>query len=297
MDYKAYIFLVVSPVNATLMVILNIIEIFFLLKSDTKKRRKSFVYFINLAASDIFLGLLIILVKILTLFKENNGHSQVTTVRMFIQNKAISISLYISALTIAVSTFERMLAVKKPIYYSLIRFRTKCWISALIWFLAASVIVVLHFTVRDDELEYVVTPVIIFTTDLLAIVCFLVIRSTLQARMVNSSNNSSNVNRRQVHEKRFMLFCIKSFILFFLCWLSLAVFGVIFSSGILHNWKYLLEFRFTAHVIAFLNSVASPILFLVHNKAWKRLFRRKRTVKNKYVLESLNTSTLSGHRE
>lgn len=148
-------------------------------------------------------------------------------------------------------TFERMLAVKKPIYYSRIKLRSKLFISIILLVFAASVVVMLHFVVQDDELEYLVTPGIIFTTDFLALICYLVIRKTSKGEL------SSNHSTRNNNEKRFMLFCIKSFILFLVGWLPLAVFEVLFSSGIFRDWKYMLELRFTTHVMAFLNSVAS----------------------------------------
>lgn len=264
--------MVVSPTNAILMAIFNILVIYYLLKNGVKTRMKSFVYFLNLAASDLFLGMLILAVKMMMLFEKKGINSALTSIRIFMQMKAISISLYISALTFAVLTFERMLAVKKPIYYSLIHFRTKCMISLLIWFLATSVIVILHFTVHDDELEYVLTPAIIFATSLLGIVCYILTKRGLERR--SQTSNSPH----QIEGRRFMKFCIKSFILFLICWLPLAVFGVLFSSGILHNWKYMLEFRFTAHIVAFLNSVGSPMLFLSQNQRWKRIFRKQKFV-------------------
>lgn len=124
---------------------------------------KSFVYFLNLAISDLILGIFIIAVKLMIKVKDKEDKT-INHVVYFIQYRAIPMSLFISVFTISVLTFERMLAVKKPIYYRGIRFRTKCLISLLIWILTATLITILHVFDRKNKYEFIFYPPIIFTT-------------------------------------------------------------------------------------------------------------------------------------
>lgn len=269
------------------MVILNCLKIHYLVSHDVRKQKKTFVYFLNLAVSDLFLGLLIISVKIMTLFEQKQITLTLINARVFLQMKAVSISLYISVLTFAVLTLERTLAVKKPIYYSLIQFRTKCFISGLIWILSTSIIIITHFTINDDKLEYAFTPGIIISTGVLGTCCYIITKNGLHRKRPKSNISCD------IEERKFLTFCIRSFVLFQICWLPLAVFGILFSSGILHNWKYMLEFRFTAHIMAFSNSVGSPILFLSHNCRWRRIF--KRIPKSRNFTMNTTSSNLKQH--
>lgn len=283
MKYTTFLYWIVGSINGILMVLLNILEIFFLLKKDIKQM-KSFVYFLNLATSDVFLGVLIILVRIMKLFEPTSANSTIRTIRLFLQMKAVSITLYCSVLTFAVLTIDRMLAVKKPVYYCRILYRTNCIVSVLIWIFATSIVLFLHFLIKDEELEHVLTPWIIIFTSLLAVASYLVTRKALKIRTSIVKKSHQSV------EKKFTLFCIKSIVLFMVCWTPLAVFGFLFSSGV--NWKYMKEFRFTAYVIAFGNSIGTPILFLSQNGRWRFLFNNKRKTLKYIETTGENTTNL-----
>ena len=69
MEYKDLIFMVISPTSACLMIILNAITIFFMLAVIPKQKMRRHVYFLNLAVSDLVLGFIIVLVKILKLME------------------------------------------------------------------------------------------------------------------------------------------------------------------------------------------------------------------------------------
>ena len=67
MDLGSVLFNIVSPANASLIIILNIVEIIFIYKMKMVQRKISTVFILNFAISDLTLGFTIALIKILTL--------------------------------------------------------------------------------------------------------------------------------------------------------------------------------------------------------------------------------------
>ena len=285
MDFKTFLFMVVSPGTAALMVILNIFEIWFIHKHKLLQRVKSTIYILNLAVSDIILGIFIIIVKILKTIEKNDGIDP--KYRLFFQLKMIYISLYVSVLTLASLTIERLLAVKKPIFYNMLEFNKKCIICVAIWVVTVFVIFIHNATVNDHEKEYVKTPLVIFTTSLLITVSYVVVFKTLKKRAsrnrrqpINPEGNPTTTKTTKTNssfnksEKQFLLFCFKSFVIFLICWLPLAAYGIALAGGFITDWKYKDILDFMTHIVAFWNSNASAIMFIHHNR---RLFRRVST--------------------
>lgn len=279
MDFKTFIFMVVSPATAGLMIIFNVIEIWFILKHKLLDRVKSTIYILNLAISDIILGVFIIMVKILKTAEQRQGIDP--KYRLFFQLKMIYISLYVSVFTLAALTLERVLAVKKPIYYNMIEYRKKCMICISMWLITIVAIVLHNATVNDHEKEYIKTPLVILVTAFLITVSYYVIFKTLKRRALrnlepndNEAGTTSTASKNKQFnkaEKQFLRFCFKSFTIFLVCWLPLAAYGIALAGGLITDWKYKDLFDFITHIIAFWNSNASPIMFIHHNR---RLFRR-----------------------
>ncbi|XP_066936797.1 galanin receptor 2a-like [Clytia hemisphaerica] len=259
MKYRDVIFMVISPTQACLMVILNIVIICIMTCFTKPSKRRKLIYFLNLALSDLFLGFIVLLVKIMVSLEKTNPDNQILKeIRMFFQMKVVSLSLYISVLSIAAITTERLILVLYPFKYNRLRYWKKCVACGLMWMTSSTAVIAMHFLVGDDNKEYILTPALALSTMLLASISFAMIRRHLSQanRLLNRSISKP--------EKEFTNFCYQSFLLFVVCWLPISVFGIIFSSNVINHWEYVIEFRFTCHVIAFTNSVLSPILFLVH---------------------------------
>ena len=279
MDFKTFLFMVVSPTTAGLMIILNSVEIWFILRHKLLQRVKSTIYILNLAVSDIILGVFVILVKLLKTAEQNQGIDP--KYRLFFQLKMIYISLYVSVLTLAALTIERVLAVKKPIYYNMIEYRKKCVVCFAMWIITILAIVLHNATVNDHEKEYIKTPIVILSTAFLITASFIVIFKTLKSRSFrNQEKNNETGSSKSKHqsfnkaEKQFLRFCVKSFVIFLVSWLPLAIYGIALAGGFITDWKYKDLFDFITHIIAFWNSNASPIMFIHHNR---RLFRKVST--------------------
>jgi 7 transmembrane receptor (rhodopsin family). len=282
MDLKFFLFMVVSPIGAALMIILNSIEIWFIFKHKLMSRVKSTVYILNLAISDICLGIFVIMVKICKAEEMNNGlHPKY---RLFFQTKMVYVSLYVSVLSLAALTVERYLAVKKPMYYNMLEIHKKYIICVLMWLVTILATIVHNLTVNDFEKEYIKTPLVILISAILIAAVYVVILRTLKRRKSRSTALAEGVNQKKTMtkaEKRFLSFCIKSFIIFVVCWLPLAAYGIALAGGFITTWKYKDYFDFITHIIAFWNSNASPIMFLHHNRGAARKIAITRTTSNK----------------
>ena len=272
MEYRNFIFLVVSPTMAVCMVILNLGIIIHLLLRVKKEKRRKFVYFINLALSDTILGLIVLLVKMMVKLEEadkKGGDTLLKEVRVFFQMKVVSLSLYISVLSIAAIIVERLILVMFPFYYTRLRYRTKCMFCVMAWITSTSSVTLMHFYVQNDRYEYILTPSLALSTIALATISFYLIRKQL------FQHSMRHLKKITQAEELFTRFCFQTFLLFVVCWIPISIFGIMFSSGVLTDWEYLLEFRYTCHVIAFLNSLLSPLLFI--SQFVKRNNNKKKT--------------------
>ena len=248
--------MIVSPTMATGIIVLNIGIICYILFKIERTKRRNLVYFLNLALSDIVLAIVVLLVKVMVEIEGTSGDkSTLKEVRIFLQMKAVSLSLYISGLSIAAITIERLILVMYPFYYTRLRYATKRIICMFMWITSAAGILVPHFFVQNDLQEYILTPILALCIIALATISFYLIRKRLIAR--NELRYVTNA------ERVFTKYCFQSFLLFVVCWIPISIFGILFSSGVLSNWKYLLDFRYTCHVVAFLNSLLSPLLFIL----------------------------------
>lgn len=119
MDLGAYIVCCIfSPADACLMIILNVIEIAFIHKMNMKKHRRSTIFMLNLALSDIFIGVVILTIKIMLPITEglSPDHPAVVFVS-FMRRSLIQVTLLVSIVTNTLTTTERFVAVQKPFIY------------------------------------------------------------------------------------------------------------------------------------------------------------------------------------
>jgi len=126
MNISAYItFVIISPANACIMIILNIIEIVFIHKMNMKKRARSTIFISNLAVSDIFLGIILATKVLMELAKGLPPDHPIPLCSHYLRRSLIQSTLFVSVVTNTVLTTERFISVKKPFIYQRITQRTK----------------------------------------------------------------------------------------------------------------------------------------------------------------------------
>ena len=273
MQYREIIFMIVSPTLASLMILLNagIISLMTFFTEATKRRK--LIYILNLAVADMTLGISIVTVKAMKVFEKSHPQNKtIKDARIIAQTKIMPLSLYISVLSIAVITIDRFVMIFYPIRYVRIRHWKKSATCIFIWLASSTTVFLLHAFVRDIKREYILKPALVLLTVFLVSVSHIQIRRRLMQNNENLNRLQGTHAQRQIttSEKKFTEFCFQSFILFVLCWLPISIYGILYVQHYFDGWLYYLDFRYTCHILAFSNSVLSPILFLVHFKRFKK---------------------------
>ena len=256
------------------------------------QRKISTVFILNFAISDLILGLTIILIKIIS-DKEYSSRGDL------IRNSLIQIQLMVSVLTNNILTTERFLAVKHPHVYKRITKVQRRNICLLVWFLAIGIILCFFFCGSQDFIsryheQFIILSSIIVLSLPWPIISYTMIRSDFKRRFSQKQGHSlpSNTTPRYAtftDGQRFLVLCLRSFIIFVICWLPYAAFGffIFIKRDISQKSKWLSPLQYLVHLAAFINSVLNPILYLYtysFGKLVRRHFRSRRENKMKSTI-------------
>ncbi|XP_066924778.1 sphingosine 1-phosphate receptor 1-like [Clytia hemisphaerica] len=264
MEIKDILFDIVSPINALLIIILNFVEIFFIWKMKMVQRKRSTVFILNLSISDLILGLTIIISKILT-FSTN---SFAVKMNVFLRSSFIQVTLMVSVFTNLVLTTERLLAVKYPHLYRRMTKRQRNYTCLAIWvcsFVFAGTR--FAFQVRTSQSNAYYQQFIILSTIILAslpwpIISYTIVRRIITQRFFTGKNQLERKASTFNDGQRFLTLCLRSFFIFVLCWIPYACFGYFIFFKRPQQDINLFAIQYTVHLLAFVNSVLNPILYL-----------------------------------
>ena len=249
------------------------------------QRKKSTVFILNLAISDLLLGLVILLVKILYVIKDEGGHGGgnfFSLFCVFMRRSVVQITLMASVLTNNILTTERFLAVKHPYLYNRITNTQRRNVCFVVWFLVIAIALGFFFFDPHELMQryheqFIVLSSIIVLSVPWPIISYTMIRRVFKQRFsltrgglsLAKASTSTNVMPRRhatfADGRRFLILCLRSFIIFVVCWLPYAAFGVfIFIDRDIpllgSNW--LRPLQYTVHMVAYINSSLNPILYL-----------------------------------
>ena len=95
---------------------------------------------------------------------------------------------------------------------------------------------------------------------------------------ISSEQSATKVSRQQISdpkrinsERRLVSFFIKTWIGCILCWLPMSIYAIFRSAGHIDEWKYNDDVKSVVFLIAFCNTIVTPILYLLHiNKTIKK---------------------------
>ena len=268
MDYVSFIFLVVSPANAGLLIILNVIEILFIWKMQLIKKSKSIIFLVNLSLADIFLGLIICTSKVTDSY---SLHPIMSEISSFLKESLIQVSLLVSILTNLVLTSERLLLVKLPLRYKQITRRHRVWICLGMWITVALVTLGFYFTEYTFKKQFVIVSSMVFVSLPWPIICFVLIKRNIrnglskQYQVKKTTNNNNDNSPQNANERKFLSLCQRTFAVFTVCWTPYSVYGYLVFFGIVGDDPvsvYWTAIQYTVHVIAFINSTLNPVIYL-----------------------------------
>ena len=269
------------------------------------QRRKSTVFILNLAISDLILGLTIVLVKILSIFKDEDGsesYNFFTLFYFFMKQFAIQITLIASVLTNNILTTERFLAVKHPHVYNRITKAQRRNMCLVVWFLAIAIVLCFYFSDPRDHEDFIILSSIIVLSLPWPIVSYTMIRRVFKQRFSQTRGSSLASNTMPRHAtfpdgQRFLILCLRSFIIFVICWLPYAAYGFFVfmdRDTSLEGNNWLFPLHYTIHLLAFFNSSLNPILYLYTYSFGKLVRRHLRSRRENKMKSTITIRALGG---
>lgn len=274
----------INPGIGGCIIIVNLIELAVIYKIG-KRIENSMVFIINLSISDLLVGIIVILSKILLdlLNKEislkEGDLSQVNPILIefyvFCNFGFLRLSLVNSVLNLTVITIDRFLAVGKPILYRKIQQRHALVVCAIVWLTSISIITVYYCIVKyavfgEVKIQYdlLVFPLLALPTLIVLAVSYTsiirILRLLRKELNVDKKNMTVSQPRQQgtrhlQREWKVIKLAIAVVTVYFICWTPLSVYGIArafdFNSFVAEDVIF---------AIALLNSLLDPIVYFHH---------------------------------
>ena len=303
-NYLSYLlFYYISPVLSVIIITLNAIEIIALAKRLRHKmpngRGKNVIpllFLMNLAASDLFVGLTVFASKIMTylsLWKvvdKTDGYNYTYNILVF---AFLRISLLTSVFNLMSLTVDRLFTIRNAMVYRL-KFRTKhaIIVIAISWLLSVFFVSIHFYVVYYSGLviwayDLVIFPAVVFpATFVFGIGYWKIMKSIFaqgkELRRIaaggnqnddnnhnRSSNNSSSksgnhsdvpphVLKRELAISRLAGTVVFAFVV---CWVPVAIIGCLLMARAIPSGIYYQMIINIGFFLAFINSVVDPILY------------------------------------
>lgn len=294
MSYAEFIFIYIGPISSGLIILFNIITIYFIIKNKKSKKKTGVDLVLNLAFSDLFVGVTMAMLMVLSSLKDKIKSEALDITINITLFLLFRVSLFASMFNLMALTLLRYYGINNPFKYRLMLAKYITKICITIWTLSLTIasgfFCLIHFNVLSMKYLDFILSVVVF----MALLCFLIlnyyirkftkIRSSSNIELKNhnkltakSSNNSINKRNRTYKKMSFedniKWYVICSTIGFFIFWIPLSLYGIAQVAG------YVSKFPFddignTVFILALWNSIFNPVVYLFI------LVRRYNTNKN-----------------
>lgn len=215
--YRMFLYEIVTPIMRGLIVLLNVIEIVFIGRTE-KRKKVGTIYILNLSISDVIVGLMMILLKSMDPFMKGQLKNNLAAKEVYgvIRYCFIRLSLFVSIFNLIALTIDRVWAVTKPFSH---RQKTSSFavkICLLVWLLSVVSVTtffcVVRFYVKDIErYNNLVFPIATYSTTAVFVICYNVIFKTIRkSRKMQRENTfttpseeakGEKVNNNSVHDR------------------------------------------------------------------------------------------------
>ena len=180
-QYRQALFEIVTPVMGGLVIVLNIIEIGYILQQG-KTQRPGAIYILNLAISDLVLGLTMVILKSIDPFMETDLKYDITAQEIYniIQYCLLRLLMFVSVFNLLVLSVDRVWAISRPFSHRKKTASFAVKVCILVWILSiicvTSIFCMVRFYGGNFERYYnLVLPVATYLTTFAFAVCYLVI--------------------------------------------------------------------------------------------------------------------------
>lgn len=180
-QYRQALFELVTPVMGGFIIILNIIEIGYILQQG-RTERPGAIYILNLAISDVVVGLTMVILKSIDPFMETDLKHDMTAKEIYniIQYCLLRLSMFVSVFNLLVLSVDRVWAISRPFSH---RKKTTLFavkVCVLVWILSIICVTSIFCMVRFyggnfERFHNLVFPLATYLTTFAFAVCYLVI--------------------------------------------------------------------------------------------------------------------------
>ena len=287
------VFKYLSPTLGSFTIIANFLVLLFMRKTNTKIT-PSLVYITNLAISDLLVGVIIVLVKLLYCLRINFEDLQASKALNEFYKLSIftflRLSLFISVLTLIVVTIDRIVAVHSPLFHRVIKRRVSIIICVCIWIISI-VISTMHycllkFQIVDENFGELLFPVLVYPTSFVIVLGYLFIilkvksqrrrmtqidfqfknKNQSEEKKILESNLRKSVTLKNQIKKELKLIKLTLLIVvtFLFCWLPWSTYGLVVAINKKSNVAQTKTIEDSLFAMAILNSLINPMVYAQH---------------------------------
>ena len=308
MEFQRIVHTYINPVGGALIVVLNLMEITLICKA--RNLVPSLILVLNIAISDLVVGILIFCAQIFSFLKERHYKDNAAlTLSLSVARNMERISCLLSIFNLLAYTFMRMLAIYKPLLHRTIFTRKLAIaISCGIWVTTIIILISYYcafkFGASNEAYERFGTLIYPVCTYSATVIFFYLYRITISnIRRRNKSmcmvaykpgivNEETNVRqkwhisirtkikeeRKQTIEERIKNLATASILAFVSCWIPISTIYLIESTGI--TWPNADKIRKSFVLLSCWNSIVNPIIYMIWSRQSLRLLPCcKRSVK------------------
>ena len=287
------VFKYLSPTLGSFTIIANFLVLLFMRKTNTKIT-PSLVYITNLAISDLLVGVIIVLVKLLYCLRINFEDLQASKALNEFYKLSIftflRLSLFISVLTLIVVTIDRIVAIQSPLFHRVIKRRVSIIICVCIWIISI-VISTMHycllkFKIVDENFGELLFPVLVYPTSFVIVLGYLFIilkvksqrrrmtqidfqfknKNQSEEKKILESNLRKSVTLKNQIKKELKLIKLTLLIVvtFLFCWLPWSTYGLVVAINKKSNAAQTKTIEDSLFAMAILNSLINPMVYAQH---------------------------------
>lgn len=241
-------------------------------KNDVNKRKrqsiprttprisKNVLLLLNLAISDLIIGIDVILVKLLLFIYEQDKNRVIFYITAFFHSCLLQIPLSMSIANLLLLASLRLYAIRRPMKYRTVTKKFIIKICIFLWLLISLFIVMqFFFSYRlndpDSDIFYVIIAPYVFLAVSTFSVTYLIIFKSIRTRV-----NVGDGNMRKTNKRGDRAFKVGSYsvIAFAACWLPISAWSIIDQVADQNTPSVL-----SLTCLAYLNSAVDPILYFV----------------------------------
>lgn len=241
-------------------------------KNDVNKRKrqsiprttprisKNVLLLLNLAISDLIIGIDVILVKLLLFIYEQDKNRVIFYITAFFHSCLLQIPLSMSIANLLLLASLRLYAIRRPMKYRTVTKKFIIKICIFLWLLISLFIVMqFFFSYRlndpDSDIFYVIIAPYVFLAVITFSVTYLIIFKSIRTRV-----NVGDGNMRKTNKRGDRAFKVGSYsvIAFAACWLPISAWSIVDQVADQNTPSVL-----SLTCLAYLNSAVDPILYFV----------------------------------